>query len=123
MARPPRLDDDAILRALEMREAGRSCLTIAKKLGVSEGAIHYQCLRHGIVSPRQRRTTAPTEPIAIVGPSGRVQRRFTQAEDEQLMALEAQGMAYQAIARHIGRAYTSVRMRLLAIALRDEMPA
>lgn len=118
-----RLDDDAIQRALEMREAGRSCLTIAKRLGVSKGAIHYQCLRHGVVSPRQHRTTAPVQPVAIVGPSGRVQRLFTQEEDERLLALEAQGMGYRAIAREMRRAYTSVRLRLLTIALREELPA
>ncbi|WP_061780777.1 hypothetical protein [Sphingomonas sanguinis] len=122
MARPV-LDDDAIQTALEMREAGRSCPTIAKKLGVTAGAIHYQCLKHGVVSPNQRRTTAPTEPRTLIGPTGRVQRAFTQAEDEQLLALEAQGLTYKAIARTLGRAYTSVRMRLLAIALRDEMAA
>lgn len=122
MARP-RLDDAAIQRALDMREAGRSCTTIAKRLGVTTGAINYQCLRHGVISPRQRRKAVPTQPAAIIGPSGRVQRFFTQAEDEQLLALEAQGKTYRAIARQLGRAYTSVRMRLLALAIRDELPA
>ncbi|GAM00740.1 hypothetical protein [Sphingomonas parapaucimobilis] len=117
------LDDAAIQRALEMRAAGRSCKTIAKTLGVSIGAVNYQCLRHGVISPHQRRTAVPIQPAAIVGPSGRVQRAFTQADDEQLMALEAAGTGYRAMARQLGRAYSSIRMRLLAIAIREELPA
>jgi IS30 family transposase len=121
--RQRKLSIEQVDQLVEWREAGWSYLRIALQLGVSEGAVHYQCLRNGAVSPRQRLQAVPTQPHAFVAGDGRTQRLFTQAEDERLVALDSQGMSYSAIAREMGRAYTSVRMRLLTIAMREDIPA
>lgn len=110
--------EDVIAR----RERGWSYDRIASRHGVSAGAIHYQCLKHGAVSPKARRKPVPTEPSSIVAKDGRTQRRFTQADDAELLELEARGMKYHHIAQRVGRAYTSVRIRLMTLALHEDVP-
>ncbi|WP_408586553.1 hypothetical protein [Novosphingobium sp.] len=51
-----------------------------------------------------------------------MQRRFTATEDEKLLQLEARGLNYTAIARELGRPLTSVRIRLMTLALREDIP-
>ena len=118
-----RLSEEAINDIIERRERGWGYDQLAERHGVSPGAIHYQCLKHGAVSPRQRVRPVPTEAKERIGRDGRVQRCFTVAEDKQLIALESQGLSYSEISRRTGRAYTSVRIRLMSLAMREELPA
>lgn len=108
---------------VEKRERGWSYERLANRFDVSPGAIHYQCLKNGAVSPRQRRPVTPTERHTHKTRDGRLQRRFTASEDDQMLELEAQGLSLSAIAETMGRARTSVRIRLLTLALREDMPA
>ena len=117
-----KLTDAQIEEMCEKREKGWGYERLAERFGVSQGAIHYQCLKNAAVSPRQRRRPVPTEPSSFVAGDGRTQRRFTIADDERLLELEASGLSYQKIGRQMGRAYTSVRIRLLTLALRDDIP-
>ncbi|WP_226019742.1 hypothetical protein [Novosphingobium sp. FKTRR1] len=122
--RPARkLSDDQIADILERRERGWGYTQLADRHGVTAGAIHYQCLKHGAVSPRQRALPVPIAPAVRIGKDGTVQRVFTAADDARLLELEAQGLSYNAIARTMGRAYTSVRVRLMTLALREEIGA
>lgn len=117
-----KLDDAQIQQLITWRERGWSYASIATRLGVSNGAIHYQCLRHGAVSPHQRRCTVPLAPRQITASDGRIQRRFTVVEDQRLLALEATGRSYGQIAREMERPLTSVRIRLMTLALHEELP-
>lgn len=109
----------------ELRERGWSYGRIAMKFGVSEGAIHYHCLKQGAVSPRGRGRIAfadQTKPC-LVAKDGRTQRRFSPAEDAQLQRLSVEGKKISEICEIMGRAPTSVRMRLMTLALHEEYPA
>ncbi len=112
---------DQVADLIERRERGWSYKALAARFGVSAGAIHYQCLKHGAISPRQRITQTPDTPHSFVAGDGRTQRRFTREEDDRLLQLEAEGLRYHVIAHTIGRSYTSVRIRLMTLALRDEL--
>ena len=118
-----KLTTKQIIEMAELREQGWSYLRLSKQFGVSLGAIHYQCLKNGAISPRQRRHPSPIEPEAVQTSQGRLLRRFTQSEDQRLLELEAEGLSCDAIAARIGRPRTSVRIRLLRLALQEDMPA
>ncbi len=107
----------------EKREKGWSYERLADRFDVSPGAIHYQCLKNGAVSPRQRRPVTPSTRTTHVTRDGKLQRRFTADDDVRILALEAQGLSMRAIAEAMGRAPTSFRVRLLTLALREDMPA
>lgn len=115
-----KLSSDQVAEAADLRETrGWSYKRIGLKLGVSPGAIHYQCLRQGAVSPRTR-AIRRVGPQVIHAKDGRTQRRFTPDEDKRLLELEAEQMSICAIARTVGRPRTSVRIRLMTLALREE---
>lgn len=118
-----RLTEEQISDLIERREKGWGHDRLAERYGVTPGAIHYQCLKHGAVSPHQRLRATPTQPGQRVGRDGRVQRLFTADEDARLLALEAEGLTYSEIARRIGRPNTSTRIRLMTLALREDLPA
>lgn len=118
-----KLTDEQIADMIERRERGWGYERLAQRYNVSPGAIHYQCLKHGAVSPKQRQRPVPTSSGERQLRDGRVQRLFTVEDDRQLLELERQGLTYNAIARQVGRAYTSVRIRLMTLALREDIPA
>ncbi len=107
--------------ACQKREAGWSTTRIGMKLGVSSGAIAYQCLKHGAVSPNQRRTQTPQQQRVYQGKDGRSFRTFTTQEDEQLLALAREGKRIPEIATLMKRGRTSIRMRIMLLELREDM--
>ena len=117
-----KLSDDQIEQLIAWRERGWSYRRIAQRLGVSDGAIQYQCLKHAAVSPHQRFSPTPaTQTIRRAG-DGRIQRTFTPDENRKLIELEGKGLSYSEISRRMERAKTSVRMRLMTLALREDLP-
>lgn len=48
-------------------------------------------------------------------------RQFTQAELEQIKLLEAEGKSISGIAKAIGRSPSSVRIKIIEIAIREEI--
>lgn len=118
-----KLTSDQIDDLIERRERGWSYERLAQRYGVTPGAIHYQCLKHGAVSPHQRRTETPVHPTVHTTRAGKQQRRFTADEDRVLLALEAEGLKVSEIARRLGRPVTSTRVRLMMLALREDLPA
>lgn len=118
-----RLTQTAIDRMIELRERGWSYTAIAKELGVSPGAITYQCLRNGVTSPHQRGRTPWHGAASFVGKDGRTFRRFTEAEDARITQLAAEGLRCDQIAADLGRPRTSVRIRLLTLGAHEDIAA
>lgn len=106
----------------ELREAGWSYRRLGLRYDVTPGAIHYQCLRQGAVSPK---STGPDRRMAgrAIKTAAGIQRRFTPEQDARILALRDQGLNVREIAEREQRALTSVRIRLMTLALHDEMPA
>ncbi|EJL30093.1 hypothetical protein [Novosphingobium sp. AP12] len=101
-------------------ELGHSYDQLAKAFGVSSGAVYYQCLKHGARGPRQRFLPVPSQQRTTHCKNGVTQRTFTEEEDRQMLALEMEGLSYLEISRRVGRAYTSVRMRIMRLAMAEE---
>jgi hypothetical protein len=118
-----KLSHDQVQQIAELRERGWSYGRLSAKFGVSAGAIHYQCLKQGAVSPKTRGKMDVSRQPLIHAKDGRTQRRFTPQEDERLQELDMAGHGINRIAEMMGRARTSVRIRLMTLALHEEMPA
>ena len=93
------------------REGGETIPVLAKRYGVGHSTITYHCDRHGVVPPRGLRRG-----------KARVTRgtAFSDAELENIRKLSCQGLSPLKIAQKIGRPYSSVRYRLVRMALADE---
>ncbi len=120
---PRKLNRSQVDELATLRERGWSYKSIAAKFNVSPGTVYYHCLREGAISPRQRCRPVPTEPHSFIAGDGRRQSRFTQADDARLLQLEGEGFSLSKIAREMQRPRTSVRMRLMLLALREELPS
>lgn len=115
-----KLSADQVAEIARLRETGWSYKRLADRFNVSPGAIHYQCLREGALSPRAQPRRTAMAGMVITGPSGRVQRRFSAEEDATLLALRGAGMSMLAVARAMDRPITSVRIRVMTLALDEE---
>lgn len=104
----------------ELRELGWSYGRIATKFKITQGAVHYHCMMQGAVSPHSRAARTPGPQTLVSSKTGRIQRRFTPDEDKQILELGAEGASILKIARLLGRAPTSIRMRLAALELRAD---
>lgn len=118
-----KLTKEQIVQLVKWRERGWSCASIARRLGVSTGAVNYQCLQHGAISPNQKGKTTYNGPAQFVGKDGRTFRRFTDEEDARLRALASQTSRIDEIVAAMGRARTSVRMRLLLLGAHEDIAA
>lgn len=119
----PKLTLQQYDRIVELREGqGWSCGRIARALSISLGRVKYACLRDGIEAPA---TTAPGpvgRPTIVTG-GGRLIRRFTPEEDQQLEDLRLMGVKPYRIATLLERRRSSVVARLLALARHAEQAA
>lgn len=118
-----RLTEQQRIEIAELREAGWSYRRLALRFGVSDGAIHYHCLKQGALSPRYGGKVDVSAQSPLLRSDGRIQRRFTAQEDDQMQALSREGLSPNRIAERMGRAPTSVRMRLMALAYHEEAEA
>jgi len=118
-----KLQPEQIEQMIRWRERGWSCNSIAKRLGVSTGAINYQCLKNGAISPRQKGKTPFNGPTQFTGKDGRTFRRFSEDDDAQMRELAHQGKTAGQIAREMGRGTTSIRMRMLLLGAHEEIAA
>ncbi len=92
---------------------------VAGHLGVSPGAVAYRCLIDGIERAGHPLPRSSTGPLVVTRGAFQV-RRFTPAEDGQLLALERQGLSHAEIGRRINRRPNSVKGRLATLARIDE---
>ena len=107
-----KLSGAQIEQIVSYREAGKSAGWLARKYGVSISSIIYHCDRAGVVPPKGLRCN----PARIVRGTA-----FTESELREMKKLSTAGYRAVAIARKIGRPYSSVRYRLERIALADEL--
>lgn len=110
------LTDEEVERIIDLTESGKSPRAVARLVGCSQGSVSWALLREGVDLHADRALPpVPTSPI-VQRRGDHVVRRFTQEEDAQLAALEAQGLKTYQIARRLGRQNNSVvgRMRTLA---------
>jgi hypothetical protein len=117
----PVITEAHVDRIVELGEAGKSDEFIVGRLkhefgvNVSASAVHWHRIKHcAEPADRTRVPPVPTEP-RIERRGDHIVRRFTQAEDAELLALEAQGLNDNQIGKRIGRRPNSVRGRLLIL--------
>jgi len=117
-----KLTDEQITEICELREKGKSEKWLADKFKVSPAAIHWQCLSNGAVSPRQKKSRClAMDKQQTYERNGRQVRGFTPEEDEQITALALEGKTPYRIHKITGRAYSSVRVRLMSLGIREDM--
>lgn len=116
-----RLSEAQLAEMAALRERGWSCGRIGLKFGLSGDVIYWHCLRLGADPPNLR---ARVLPATATGPrtmkrGNHVLRRYTPAEDRQILALDAQGKGDTEIGRALGRKPNSIRGRLMTLARHD----
>lgn len=114
-----RFSEATLLKAAELREAGVGPTEIAKRLGMSRGAVDHHCLRLGAYAPvteRDLRRDLRRDHGPLV--AGKI-RRFTDDEDRRLLELERDGLNPSEIGRALGRRPHSITARLMILARRD----
>ena len=118
---PARKYSDALLtEAAQLREAGLPIREIAGRLGMHPSAVSWHCLRLGADHPdAARRAHSCRQPMMEYTRNGRVVRRFTPEEDEQLLQLEAEGLSAGDIAQHMNRRRNSIVGRLMTLARQE----
>jgi transposase-like protein len=111
-----RLTEQQIDRIACLREHGVGVARIAREIGCSESAVEWQCLKLGIEPPRPGRLPpVPTEPL-VIRRGTRFVRRFTAAEDAQILAMSAAGKTLTEIARALDRRVHSIIGRKMTLA-------
>jgi hypothetical protein len=105
---------------------GLTYAACGRRLGRCVNTIVQACLTHGIEPPERRYTLGPvpTEPRGCLR-NGKPVRRFIQAEDATIKALDALGMSHSAIGRQMKppRVANSVKLRLKTLARREKAAA
>lgn len=92
---------------------------IAHRTGLTEQQIRYRLRAVGLdLRIDKPLPPVPSEPVVIRRRNGWI-RKFTEAEDDQLLALERQGLTLTQIARAMDRRPGSVRARLECLARRE----
>jgi len=113
-------------RLLRLREeGGLSYNEIARQLGVSSSTVEHHCLWSCAEKPGRPMLSRVVPGMVIHRSDGRVIRRFTDAEDAEILRRAATGERPSRIARAIGRRPGSVITRLYTLArqqARAEMP-
>lgn len=111
------LDIDRLADLREQR--GWTVKRIAAELGVSPGAVSWQCLRHGI-EPRGGRTVSRSFKAGFsYSRGGHSIRAFTPEEDAVLQQMALDGAGNGEIGRRLGRRPNSIAGRLMTLARRD----
>ena len=119
----PKYTDDQFDRMADLRERGWTEAAIAAETGMRPSAVAYHCLRLGVEPPKARPLPpVPDEPVSALR-GGHVVRRFTKAEDAQIVAMDLAGETLSEIARALGRRHNSIKGRLMTLARRDERTA
>lgn len=113
-----KLSQEQVDQIAELREKGYSYRRLAEKFGVSTGAIHYRCLRVGALSPRSLPIDYPARRATGYG-FGKVVRHFSPEDDRRLLDLEREGASLNQMVEQLGRARTTVRIRLLTLAAKE----
>lgn len=106
------------LRGIALREQkGLSIAQIVRLVGGTQGYWSYHFARDGVLPPRPGRVER-TPRAMVVMRHGRPVRRFSPAEDAQLLEMALQGLPITEIGRRLDppRGYSAVCARLRALA-------
>ena len=103
-----KLAPETIERIIALRESGKLGARIAQITGIPQASVNYQLLRAGLDPWDPARVRNQQNPGA-----------FSEAEDAQILEL-SKTMKMAAVARQLGRANTSVRIRLMTLEIRAE---
>ena len=114
-----RLSEHDIDRIVEMRERGETYALIARAIDCSESIVSWHCLRLGVEPPTPGLPSEGIRGPLVVERKGFTVRRYTEADDVQLLALEAEGLSNSEIGRRMGRQPNSVLGRLYTLARRQ----
>lgn len=114
-----RLTHEQIDLIVELREKGWSYERIAQKTGRSASAISWHCLKHAADPPKPTRLRDEVSGPVIFKRGSHVVRRYTPREDQQLLALERQGLNHTEIGKALGRRPNSITGRLMTLARRE----
>lgn len=114
-----RVTDEQLEMITTLREKGRGYDVIGAEVGLSRSAVSWHCLRLGVDPPKPTALRAPPESASPINRGAHLVRPYTQAEDEQLLALEASGLNINQIAQAMGRRWNSTRGRLMTLARHD----
>lgn len=124
MAYHKRLTQDEIDAICHSREAGASVPVLARRYGVSRGAIDYRLLMNGVLNPKalQSNFAQPRAERREIIRGGRVVRWFTAAEDAFILEKSTAGMSEGAIGRLMDppRPRNSIVGRLATLARHEE---
>ena len=123
MCRPSMLSAAQLDEMAALRERGWGVTRIAEHLSgegkqVSASTVTWHCKRLGADAPPRLRGRC-FDLHASYRRGGRVVRPWTPADDERLLAMEAEGRSLSSIGRALGRANSSVRGRLFTLARRE----
>lgn len=119
MPRAP-LTEAEIERIVTLREKRWTETAIAEEIGCCVGSVSWALLREGVdIHADRPLAPVPIEPLTYRR-GGCLVRRYTQADDAQLLALEAAGHTTHRIAIIMGRRFNSVIGRLRTLARRQE---
>jgi len=107
-------------RLAELREErGWSVKRIAAELGISPGAVSWQCLRHGIEHPGTRLRASTLKAGTVYQRCGYQVRPYTPEEDAVLSEMALARASNSEIARRLGRKPNSIAGRLMTLARRE----
>lgn len=122
MGKRPNLTQAQLDQIAELREQrGLSAARIAAIVGCSQGSVSWALLRIGVdIHTDKPLPPIPAQPTSVQR-NGHVVRRFTQADDEVLLKLEAEGLNPGEIGRRMDppRQPNSIRGRLMTLARRE----
>lgn len=123
MAKRPNLTQAQIERIVELRTKKRwGVEVIAREIGCSKGSVDWALLREGADVPgvKHQIRDIPIEPVIHMR-NGRPVRRYTKADDELLLELEAQGLNPVQIGKRFApaRQPNSITGRLRTLARRE----
>ncbi|RAK24078.1 helix-turn-helix resolvase-like protein [Salipiger aestuarii] len=107
---------EAIQRAVEMRECGKSIMQIVRATGMSRGAVYWHCLKLGADLPDGKKHPVGLRGPEVVTRGDHQVRRFSADEDEKLLRWAAEGVSRCEMGRRLGRPHNSVIGRLMTLA-------
>lgn len=119
LTRRPNMSSETRARIAALRELRWTVDSIAREVGVSVGSVSWALLIDGVdIHEGEKLPPVPTAPV-VYRRAGREVRRFTQADDAELLRMEAAGFRLQHIAKALGRQRNSVLGRLATLARRE----
>lgn len=116
-------DRATIERAAELREQGLSYSMIEKLTGMSRGSAYWHCLREGAEAPNNTIRAGAIGAMVLTTKRGHTIRRYTEDEDQKILAMEALGANPTEIAKALGRARSSIIGRMMMLARHEERAA